>query len=373
MKKIVCIVISFLLILQGGISIFAASTPTIYADAVSVSETEITLVPLKIKNNSGLMGFRITLEYPSDKVDIKSISRSEITSKGNFISNLGDRDGIFDVVWNNIDNISEDGTLFVLEIQSKSELASDEKIKLTYNQQDTFNSSYKDVSLVCENILLKANASDNTQNNIEKSSDETGISNNELNSSQIVSAVNITLNENGYSNLSEVKDIDDFVDDFNKNLEIITGTDNYSVSSFDEIVNLYKTAYESDFIKEIEDNIDYNDINSIIKNTLSKFNANTTEDISNENKAEFVKDIEIKLKEKNSDTPEISVDLSTDDAVEIIAKLYDEKYDDENNNTVLKSRNILIFAAVTILIILSATIFLILKKRKNQNDIKYVL
>ena len=66
------------------------------------------------------MGFKITVEYPVDKVEVKAVSRGELTSKGNFNTNFGINDGKFDVLWNNTENVNGDGTLFVITAISKT-------------------------------------------------------------------------------------------------------------------------------------------------------------------------------------------------------------------------------------------------------------
>ena len=54
----------------------------------------------------------LSLKYDNKKIDVCSIIKGDVSSKGNFISNFGTTDGSFDVVWNNTENVTADGVLF---------------------------------------------------------------------------------------------------------------------------------------------------------------------------------------------------------------------------------------------------------------------
>lgn len=372
MKKFITIILSLLLIFQCNIIAFAADSVTVSADKISLSQEEITLIPIKIKNNIGIMGFKMTVEYPVDKLDIKSVSRGEITAKGNFNTNLGINDGRFDVLWNNIDEIKTDGTLFLISVQAKMEIKKDTEIKLSFSQPDTFNEKYEDVSFDCKNIIISADY-------VEPTTEETTKENNEtatkvptaLDNSQVLDAVKITLEQNGYENLKDVKDKDKFIKDFNKNLETIIGTDEHNVTDFNTIKSMYNSAYEGKFVTETTNNIDTDKIQSVVKETLDKFKVKSIDELDKKDKAEFVQKIEEKLKEQNPETQNISEDLETDAALDIIEKLYkstdteeNEQQDNENNHS---NKVIIIVVISVVLVVLIVIVIIILKKKKSSN------
>lgn len=373
MKKFITIILSMLMILQCNIVAFAEDSVIVSADKVSLLQSEPTLIPIKIKNNSGIMGFKMTVEYPVDKLDIKSVSRGEITAKGNFNTNLGINDGGFDVLWNHVDEIKTDGTLFLISAQAKTEIKKDTEIKLSFSQPDTFNEKYEDVAFDCKNIVISADY-------IEPTTEETTKGNNEnvtkvstpLDNSQILDAVKITLEQNGYKHLNEVVDTDKFIKDFNKNLETITGSDEHNVTDFNTIKSMYKSAYEGEFITETTNNIDTDKIQSAVKETLNEFKAKSIDELDEKDKVAFVQKVEEKLKEQNPDTPNISEDLEIDAALDIIKKLYEstdteenEQQDSENNHS---NKIIIIVVISVVLVVLIAIVIIILKKKSLNKD-----
>lgn len=372
MKKFITIILSLLLVFQCNIIAFAEDSVTVSADKISLSQEEPTLIPIKIENNSGIMGFKMTVEYPVDKLDIKSVSRGEITSKGNFNTNLGINDGRFDVLWNNVEEIKDDGTLFLISAQAETEIKNDIEIKLFFSQPDTFNEKYEDVAFDCKNIVISADYVEPTTEETTKNNDETATkAPTPLDNSQILDAVKITLEQNGYENLKDVKDKDKFIKNFNKNLEIITGSDEHNVTDFDTIKSMYNSAYEGEFITETTNNIDTDKIQSVVKETLDEFNVKSIDELNEKDEAKFVQKVEEKLKEHNPDTPNISEDLETDAALDIIEKLYkstdteeNEQQDNENNHS---NKVIIIVVISVVLVVLIVIVIIILKKKKLSN------
>lgn len=372
MKKFITIILSMLMILQCNIVAFAEDSVTVSADKVSLSQSEPILIPIKIKNNSGIMGFKMTVEYPVDKLDIKSVSRGEITSKGNFNTNFGINDGRFDVLWNHVDEIKTDGTLFLISAQAKTEIKKDAEIKLSFSQPDTFNEKYEDVVFDCENIVISTDYIEPTTEETTKGNIETATkAPTPLDNSQILDAVKITLEQNGYENLKDVEDTDKFIKDFNENLETITGSDEHNVTDFDTIKSMYNSAYEGEFITETTNNIDPDIIQSVVKETLDEFRVKSINELDEKDKVEFVQKIEEKLKEQNPDTPNISEDLETDNALDIIEKLYGstdtEKNEQQDNGNNHLNEIIIIVVISVVLVVLIAIVIIILKKKKLSN------
>ncbi len=372
MKKIITIILTVFLILQCNIIAFAADTVTVSADTISLSQDEPTLIPIKIENNSGIMGFKMTVEYPVDKLDIKSVSRGEITVKGNFNTNLGINDGKFDVLWNNVEEIKTDGTLFLISAQAKTEIKKDTEIKLSFSKPDTFNEKYEDVVFDCKDIVISAKyVETTTQETTTQKGETTTKAPTPIDNSQIIAAVDTTLEQNGCENLNDVKNTDKFIKDFNKNLETITGTNKHNVTDFDTIKSMYNSAYEGEFITETTNNIDTDKIQSAVKETLDEFKVKSVDELKDEDKAKFVQKVEEKLKEQNPDIPSISKDLETDTALDIIKKLYNstntdetEQQNNENNNS---NKTIVIVAISVVLVILLVSAVIIFRKKKRSN------
>lgn len=372
MKKIITIILALLLIFQCNIVALADNSVIVSADKISLSQDEPILIPIKIENNSGIMGFKMTVEYPVDRLDVKSVSRGEITTKGNFNTNLGINDGKFDVLWNNVEEIKNDGTLFLISAQAKAEIKKDTEIKLSFSQPDTFNEKYEDVAFNCKNIVISADYIEPTTEESTTSSEETTTKiPTPIDNSQILDAIDITLEQNGYDKLNNVEDADKFIKDYNKNLETITGSDEHNVTDFDTIKSMYNSAYEGEFITEVTNNIDTDKIQSTVKEALDEFKVKSIDELDDKDKAKFVQKVEKKLKEQNPDTPNISEDLETDNALDIIDKLHDstnaEETEQQNNESNNSNKTIIIVVTAVVLVVLSAIIIIILRKKKLSN------
>lgn len=372
MKKVFTIILTVLLVFQFGVVSLASDTATISADKVSLSQEELVLIPIKIKNNKGIMGFKITIEYPIDKLDVKSVMRGEVTSKGNFNTNFGINDGKFDVLWNNSDEITGDGTIFVISAQANTEIKKDTEIKISFSQPDTFNLNYEDVVLNCENIIISANKNEAFSETTTVVGEPASTKEDTyLDSSQIIDAVDVTLEQIGKDKLSDVEDEQVFVEKFNKNLEIITGTNEYSATDIYALLSMYNSAYESEFLTEISDNIDFDVVNSVVKNALKEFDKDSISQLEGNEKLGFVIKVEDDLKKYYSDIPNIADDLTEDDALKIIEKVYKTtvESDNENNNAEKQSGqkdNSIIFVVVyaTVLLITIVVIAMMIKKKK---------
>ena len=370
MKKIITVFLSLIISFLFAVSVYAADI-SVTADTVNLSTTDSTMIPVTVKGNGGLMGFKITVEYPVDKVEVKAISRGELTSKGNFNTNFGINDGKFDVLWNNTQDIKEDGTLFVISAQAKTEIKKNTKINLSFSQPDTFNESYEDVKLNCKDIIISAKKEKNTEaESTEKAKEESAKKEpSPINSSQVTDAVKVALEKFDYDNLSEVKDEKEFIKEVNKNLETITGSKDHNVKDYDSLKSLYISAYEGEFVEETTNNNDSDKINNAIEKALQTVGAKSIDEIDEKDKKKFVNEVEKNLKSENPDTPDVSKDLETEDALNIIKKvnsISENEVNQTNKNETKSSINTVLYIVIGILVLLIAVtaVFIFIKKKK---------
>lgn len=368
MKKFILFLLTLVISIQGCMICFADNSSLVYADEVSLSVNEIQLLPVNIKNNSGIMGFKITVEYPSKYINIKSITKGSVTSGGNFNHNLGLKENKVDIIWNSIEDVKKNGSLFVLGVELLKELTDDIIIKLSFSQEDTFNEAWEDVMLDCEDIII--NTDSVTQETTVSGTENSVKMPTQIDDSQVIDAVKISLEQNGYENLKDVEDTDKFIKDFNKNLETITGSNEHNVTDFDTIKSMYNSAYEGEFVTETINNVDTDKIQSVVKETLDEFKVKSIDELDEKDKAEFVQKIEERLKEQNPETPNISEDLETDAALDIIEKLYESTVtkDNQQGNENNHSNQIIIVVVISVaLAVLIAIVIIILKKKKSSN------
>lgn len=129
----------------------------IYGEKVSAKVGETITVPVKIKNNHGIMGYKITLSYDSDILNPLSVTSGE-SFNGNFADNAGMAEDRFDIIWNGNTNVVTDGEIFFVEFETLKQ--GDTIVSLSYNQGDTFNEAWEDVILNCQDISVTVHPSE---------------------------------------------------------------------------------------------------------------------------------------------------------------------------------------------------------------------
>ena len=123
----------------------------IYGSQVQIHDQRIR-IPVWIAGNPGLMGLKLSITYDPSFMKFESLTRGELMSEGMFSHNM-DTEGRLLFVWSGTEDITEDGELFLLEFSKLRDL-DNTYIRMKYSQADTFNSGWKDVTLVCEDIVL---------------------------------------------------------------------------------------------------------------------------------------------------------------------------------------------------------------------------
>lgn len=377
MKKFLACLITILLIFQCGMSVYAEDAGIIKTDKITVEKGNSELVPVYIESNPGLMGFKLSFSYDIEKVEVKSVSRGTITSKGNFNTNFGIKDTQFDVVWNNTSQISDDGTLLILSVEAKS----NSEIAVTYSQPDTFNESYQDVKLKCNNIIVNVtdNTTDKAVDSVTNSKDdvESEDTTNEVfvSNFQIIDAINIALEKFGFDSIEAAKEDEDFLNFTNQTFETIFGTDRYNVSDLQTLKSLYYAAFEGTFIEDVTSNISPDDINDAIDSALDTVGADSINEVKADEQQKFLQLVTTNLKKINPDTPNISEKVSSEKGMEVIEKLSNsvkndaiaDKNDTEQNTNSKNSKILWLIFPVLLLIVVIICIITKKLKRKQYN------
>lgn len=376
MKRIISVLLFAAIIFNFNIYSFATEPVSVKADDVALLQNQERSIPVKIENNSGIMGFKITVEYPVDKIDVKSVSRGDITSKGNFNTNFGINDGKFDVLWNNVEEIKNDGTLFLIDVEPASTSNFNSEIKLSYSQPDTFNEEYEDVKFDCRNIAVNFSLNEN-QNESEVSTTQITDEKQDTvayDNDHILSAVKESLEEYGYKSLSEIKSDNQqyFLATVNQKLSELSNGKYAAINSFENLVSLYNSAYEGIFVTNVTSEIPSENIQQAIKDALETVGADSISELKDDEKEQFVQELEKNLKNYNSNVESISEDIDVDKAVDIAEKLDNSsrpiqlQQDSLENN---HSNNICIIVVISILCVavIATIIIVVLKKKKLKN------
>lgn len=311
--------------------ILAASTAEIYADAITAKSGETVLVPVKIKGNPGIMGFKITVEYDKTILSSPTVNRGKLTGKGSFNDSIGvTAAGTFDVVWSNTENVKGDGVLFTLLFMVANTAKSGQyEISLSFSQPDTFNEAWEDVKLECRNINVSigSDAETTTRAGNTESTETSVTSQSQLaqtpGSADIRTAVDIALGEIGGKSLDDVgtDEQDEFVSRTNEILNQLNEAESAYYSDVDGLKASYKSAVADEFVKNAVAAVDSDKISEAIDSSLTEVGAQSIEGVPAEKKNEFVKAVEEKLLELAPDLGTMSDKLSDDEAMDIISRL----------------------------------------------------
>lgn len=158
--KCMCYLLGFmigLLLCLGNVYAVDTYHVSMAAAAIQMVGENQYIVPVYIRNNQGLMGFKIDLNYDTQNVKIQSVSKGLVTAKGNFSSNvtLEQNNEAVSVLWNATRNITGDGSIMYLGVKVLKPEVETVNIEINYSQPDTFNEQWKDVVLQCDSISFK--------------------------------------------------------------------------------------------------------------------------------------------------------------------------------------------------------------------------
>ena len=272
---VVVAAIILLLFLQSGVC--AAGAATVYADKVNAGLGETVLIPVKIKDNPGIMGFKINLQLPTPCTNPK-VTSGNVTAKGMLNDSiLNSSAESFDVVWTGTENVEGAGVLFTVsvDVMQNAELK-DYKIALSFSQADTFNEKYEDVFLDCKEITLTIGSESNLQAN--------------------TTGGGATI-ENGIQ-------------------PTITETTQMSAQS--------KTTEEAkdEYVSDVLIKIDSTDVADIVNDAVKEFDVKSVAEVPPDKQAYFVKAVEEKLMSLAPDVKSFeSAGMDTAQAVEAIEQL----------------------------------------------------
>lgn len=137
-------------------SVFAAADgPTVYGSATQALAGEQVRVPVMIKSNTGLLGFKLSLDYDPSVVTPLSVESGPVTNGGLQDNIDGDMvRGQIHVYWAGSEAVAQDGILFYVNFSVFAGAVGQTKIHLSYTQEDTFDDAFRDVALQCEDIPI---------------------------------------------------------------------------------------------------------------------------------------------------------------------------------------------------------------------------
>lgn len=132
----------------------AALTTMICGDDICVEPEEtIFTVPVRIKYNHGIMGYKIDLHYDSSVLIPMQVSAGTDFSQGVFEHNIDESGSVY-TVWAGSSEVKTDGDLFYVIFQILPNRPATTVITMDYSSEDTFDGSYNNVEIETEDITL---------------------------------------------------------------------------------------------------------------------------------------------------------------------------------------------------------------------------
>lgn len=317
MRKIFCILFA-MLFLMNFISAFAASGTEIYSDTVYAIPGEIVTVPVKIRNNAGIMGFRLTFTYP-DGLESPEVLRGSLLNEGLLNDSIVETTkGSFDVVWSNTQNVTVDGTFLLLNFKVASDTQNGNyKIDVSYNQADTFNEAMQDVIFDCSSVevVIGKNAVETTKSETSPTVTQKPI--------EDVDSLFLKISFEKVLDSLNIESFDLMSDeDFEKFKELISkelvnygaSEDELDNKSKDEIEEIYNDASKDAFVDSVVNTVDGNVIDNAIKENLDAVGAENIWSIPPGKQKDFVDGVVNTLTENGAEI-EVLPDSFTDEQI----------------------------------------------------------
>lgn len=132
----------------------AGSKTVLYGGDVLENADNSYMVPVLIKNNTGIMGYKINLKYNEKDLSIKAVTAGKDYLNGTFDDNIGMKKGTCDILWSGSKSVKKDGALFYIKFTKEKGFKKKSTIKMSYSKADTFNEKYKELQIDCKNIEI---------------------------------------------------------------------------------------------------------------------------------------------------------------------------------------------------------------------------
>ena len=367
------------LFLLNVIPVFAVLGTEIYSDTVYTVQGKTVTVPIKIKNNAGIMGFRLTFTYP-DELKSPEVLRGSLLNEGLLNDSIVETTkGSFDVVWSNTQNVTDDGTILLLSFNVASDAQNGNyKIDVFYNQADTFNEDMQDVFFDCQSleIVIGKNAVETTKNETSPTVTQKPIRDiDSLFLKNTFEKVLDSLSVESFELMSD-KDFEKFKELVSKELVNYGASgDELDDKSKDEIEEIYNKASKDAFVDSVVNTVDGDVINNAIKENLSAVGAENIESVPPEKQKDFVNGFVNTLDKNGAEIENLPDSIADEQAIEVIEPLLERNEDEagvsiedlipEDNS---KSYTPYIAAGIAAAVIIAAVAVFIIKHKGHKEN-----
>ena len=347
-----------------------------FSDEINTTLKEEFVVPVKIKNNSGLMGFKITVNYPDSQITLKNVSSGSLTGSGLFNTSVTDYysvKGSFDVLWSDAQNVNGDGTLFMITFETLGYADYGKyKIDLTYSADDTFNEKWKAVQLDCQSITVNIlDSKSASKKNEVKTTLPSNNSGKPVPDDYLISSVKAMLESYQIVDISDVSD-DSQKDSFLKfvnSRNLAYSKDAVQFRSFDELREAYIKALKNSATKNVLESVDGEKVISISDRILKKYGVGSFSELSDDKKEAAVESALGSIASEGGDTRNFAMISDNDTAADVLDGIVNGAKEEQNNSVPVKSKHnfatwkIFLIAVAFVVIVIVLAGFIYLKKK----------
>ena len=369
MKRLTVVILSILLLLLSAVPALAAGTVAVISAEDAALSNNTILVPVSISNNPGIMGFKVTASYPSELLEISSVTAGNVTSKGSFIHNAGKTTGQVDIIWYSTEQAMENGSLFVLTVKPTGSFTSGEttQISLSYSQADTFNEQYEDVAFDCKPI----NVYYGDQNSKNTAGDETTQGSSAeivLTDDQIIDAVDVVLDNSDITSIDEIDN--ETLTEVNNNIITIAGPNAPQFNTVEDLRVQYKAARINEYKAQVDINMDPSKTSEGLNGILNNRNADSFSNLNDKDKKEAVSEAYKILQELDDTLPGMDDCLSDDESAIMFDEIINEI--ESNNQTQLETKNnnngllFIIIIVISLIVVAGIIVYFVLIKKRSQ-------
>lgn len=165
-RKIYYVFMAIMLLMQGlwlpESAANAATSMVIAGEEKTANPGDTVAIPVKVTNNTGIMGLGLDFEYDPAVFQSPSVAKGEVCSAGTFNDSITDQtNGFFTVMWSDSDATTKNGELFTISLTVKESAESQTAaIKISNRTGDTFDGQWNDIEPKCEPISIFVNSHD---------------------------------------------------------------------------------------------------------------------------------------------------------------------------------------------------------------------
>lgn len=151
MKKFISIMLCLVLVTASlSIVVHAADTVDIALGTTEATAGGTVKVPVRLLNNSGVMGFKLIFDYDARVLTPVSVEYGAAISYGLQDNIEGDSvPGKMCVYWAGTENVTTEGIWFYINFEVNPESKGRTPVQVSYDQADTFNEDFEDVLFNC--------------------------------------------------------------------------------------------------------------------------------------------------------------------------------------------------------------------------------